>query len=93
MPINPTDVWSYEPIERTQKSKSIPVPEDKWPLWAKAIRHFAKPEDRGIGDVIRRNFGDENSERFKKWYKATFNKDCGCTGRQARWNRMYQLNK
>jgi hypothetical protein len=61
----------------------------KWPTWAKALKKFSKPEDKGIGDVITRTIGDERSDAFKKWYKATFGKSCGCTGRQAKWNQMY----
>ncbi len=69
-----------------------PIPRKEWPVWAKAISKFAKPEDKGIGDVVRRMIGEENSETFKKWFKATTGKDCGCTGRQRRWNIEYPLN-
>ncbi len=68
-----------------------PVPRKDWPLWAKALAQFSKPEDKGIGDVVRRMIGEENSETFKKWFKATTGKDCGCTGRQRRWNIEYPL--
>ncbi len=73
-------------------SKSIePVPYSDWPLWVKAVSKFAKSEDKGIGDVVARTIGAENSEAFKKWFKATTGKDCGCTGRQRRWNIEYPL--
>lgn len=63
----------------------------RWPLWAKALKRFAKPKDKGLGDVIARTIGDERSEAFKKWYKATFGKSCGCSGRQALLNQTYPL--
>ena len=66
-------------------------PAKQWPLWAKALKLLAKPADRGIGDVLARVIGDEKSEAFKAWYKKTFGKDCGCNGRQIRWNRLYPL--
>ncbi len=69
-----------------------PIPRKEWPMWAKALAMIAKPEDKGIGDVIARTIGSENSEAFKKWYKATTGTDCGCTGRQRRWNIEYPLN-
>ncbi len=68
-----------------------PIPRKDWPLWAKALAMIATPEDKGIGDVVARTIGAENSEAFKKWFKATTGKDCGCTGRHARLNRDYPL--
>jgi hypothetical protein len=77
------------------RTNSVPqtITRDQWPTWAKAIAQFAKPEDKGIGDVVARTIGNENSEAFKKWFKATTGKDCGCTGRQRRWNLEYPLTK
>ncbi len=69
-----------------------PIPRKEWPMWAKALAMIAKPEDKGIGDVVARTIGAENSEAFKKWFKATTGKDCGCTGRERRWNIEYPLN-
>ncbi len=69
-----------------------PIPPDQWPLWAKALAQFAKPEDKGIGDAIARIIGDEQSEKFKAWYLITFGKKCGCNGRQTLWNIKYPLN-
>ncbi len=68
-----------------------PIQRKAWPLWAKALGMIAKPEDKGIGDVVARTIGQENSEAFKKWFKSTTGKDCGCTGRQRRWNMEYPL--
>ncbi len=62
------------------------------PIWAKALKQFSTPEDKGIGDVVARIIGYENSAKFKAWHLATFGRPCGCNGRQARWNRMYPLN-
>ncbi len=63
----------------------------EWPIWAKALKQLAKPEDKGIGDVVARMIGDEKSEAFKSWHLATFGKPCNCNGRQARWNLLYPL--
>ncbi len=71
---------------------SEPIPRDQWPPWAKALAQFAKPEDKGIGDVVARTIGDENSAKFKAWHLATFAKPCGCNGRQKLWNQKYPLN-
>ncbi len=73
-------------------SQIQPIPRKEWPMWAKALAMIAKAEDKGIGDVVARTIGAENSEAFKKWFKATTGKDCGCTGRQRRWNIEYPLN-
>ncbi len=70
----------------------FPIPYPEWPLWVKALAMIAKPEDKGVGDVLARTIGSENSEAFKKWYKTTTGKNCGCTGRQLRWNIEYPLN-
>ncbi len=69
-----------------------PIPRKDWPIWAKALAVIAKPEDKGIGDVVARTIGAENSEAFKKRYKATTGKECGCNGRQNLWNQKYPLN-
>ncbi len=69
-----------------------PTSVEQWPMWAKALAQFAKPEDKGIGDVVARMIGDERSEKFKAWYLVTFGKKCGCNGRQNLWNQKYQFN-
>ncbi len=68
-----------------------PIPRKDWPLWAKGLAMLAKPEDKGVGDILARTIGAENSEAFKKWFKATTGKDCGCTGRHRRLNIEYPL--
>ncbi len=79
---------------QTSKVPTIfgPLPPDQWPIWAKALKTMAKPEDKGIGDVVARMIGDEKSEAFKAWHIATFGKACNCTARRERWNRFYPLN-
>ncbi len=77
------------PISKPKDHPAVAYSE--WPLWTRALSKLAKPEDRGIGDVVARTIGAENSEAFKKWFKATTGKDCGCTGRQARYNLQYPL--
>ncbi len=75
-------------IRKQHPSKRKP---SEWPLWAKAFKAIAKPEDKGIGDVVARLIGDETSSAFKAWHLATFGKPCNCNGRQTRWNRLYPL--
>ncbi len=83
---------AYRGLQKKFGPTSIqPIPRKDWPLWLKALAMIAKPEDKGIGDVVARTIGAENSEAFKKWFKATTGKDCGCTGRQRRWNIEYPL--
>ncbi len=87
-------IFSIGEIKRTSPNSILPksIAYSEWPMWAKALSMIAKPEDKGIGDVVARTIGAENSEAFKKWFKATTGKDCGCTGRQRRWNIEYPLN-
>ncbi len=69
-----------------------PIHIEDWPLWAKGLAMMSKPEDKGIGDVVSRIIGNENSEKFKAWHLATFGKVCGCNGRQKLWNMKYPIN-
>ena len=85
----PKHVW--ERMGHSARAYFSGKTQSEWPIWAKALRQFAKPEDKGIGDVVARMIGDYNSATFKSWYRATFGKDCGCAGRQAKWNRQYPL--
>ncbi len=82
-------VRKYSPDKLILFSK--PIPRNEWPIWAKALVILSKPEDKGIGDVVARTIGAENSEAFKKFFKATFGKDCGCAGRHRQWNLKYPL--
>lgn len=79
--------WTGEP------TKTRIVEQQEWPVWAKLFRLRAIPEDVGVGDTVARMIGKENSEAFKHWFKLTFGKDCGCTGRQHAWNIQYPYDK
>ncbi len=68
-----------------------PMPPDQWPIWVKALKAMATPEEKGIGDVVARMIGDEKSDAFKAWHLATFGKACNCTARRELWNRLYPL--
>ncbi len=82
----------YRKIPKIERPQAALIARDQWPTWAKALAQFAKPEDKGIGDVVARIIGDERSEKFKAWYLVTFGKPCGCNGRQNLWNTKYPLN-
>ncbi len=98
VPISDNIGKSKSDLGVTFNSKAIshqiqPIKPDEWPIWAKAFKWFASPEDKGIGDLIARKIGDETSEAFKAWHLATFGKPCNCTARRERWNRLYPLNQ
>ena len=69
----------------------LPLVSNEWPIWARIMKQFSKPEDKGIGDVVARIIGNENSQAFKSWHLLTFGKTCGCAGRQAKWNKQFPL--
>lgn len=71
--------------------RSVAIPREHWPIWAKALALKAKPQDKGIGDVVARTIGKENSARFEKWHRKIFGKECKCTGRRSLWNALYPL--
>lgn len=52
---------------------------------------LAKPEDRGLGDIIAREIGPVGGDAYKKWYKTIFGVPCGCTERQEDLNLSYPL--
>lgn len=64
-------------------------PAQNWPAWTLVVSLFAAPEDRGIGDTIARIIGPAGGNAFKRWYKKTFSKSCGCSERQKTLNRLY----
>ena len=90
MEITP-ELWSNLKTGSLRSSGIIACKPVEWPIWAKAMKQFSKPVDKGIGDVVARMIGDTNSEAFKMWYLRQFGKICGCAGRQAQWNRQYPL--
>jgi hypothetical protein len=76
---------------RQIKSYAPPKPSENWPFWTILIAGFSTPQDRGIGDTLRREVGGPKSERFKRWHEATFgiwSAPCGC-GKLAEWNALY----
>ena len=67
------------------------LPAENWPFWTFLIAGFATPEDRGIGDTVRREVGGPKTEKFKRWHEATFGlwaAPCGC-GKLTEWNALY----
>jgi hypothetical protein len=66
-------------------------PAKEWPLILKPLKLLAKPEDRGLGDIIARKIGPIGGEKYKRWYEKTFGKSCGCDIRQEVWNERYPL--
>lgn len=72
-----------------QPIKIDPVPRDQWPLWANLLAAKRTPADAGVGDTAVRIIGPTASDKFKKWFKHVFGRDCSCEKRQAQWNSQY----
>ena len=73
-------------------SPELPVPAqrmEQWPLWARTVAALKQEGESGVGDTIERLIGRHNSIEFKVWYKKTFGRDCGCSGRKEQYNRKY----
>jgi hypothetical protein len=68
-----------------------PIPRAKWPAHIKALALLARPEDRGIGDVIARTVGPIGGDLYKEWHQKIFGKPCGCSDRQDNYNQLYPL--
>lgn len=66
-----------------------PLPRSAWPLLARAVAKLAKPEDKGIGDVVARMAGAVGGETMSEWYTRLTGKECGCASRQNALNAMY----
>jgi hypothetical protein len=77
-------------INPDQPMAEPPNRAEQWPLWARTIGAFRKEGEVGVGDTVKRVIGNQNSEAFKAWYKKTFNRDCGCCGRQTNLNNQYR---
>lgn len=59
-----------------------------WPRWAGLLRKRRIASDTGVGDTAQRyaaKVGGEKFKRLSKWLGIP----CGCTERQAEWNRLY----
>lgn len=65
-----------------------PVQFDDWPIWAKTLRRLRKAEDKGVGDTVQRIAAWFGGERFKT-FSSKIGLPCGCTERQADWNKTY----
>jgi len=86
----PTDTKQIAPPRLTRSfSRPVEVPRENWPAAVNALAMLAKPQDRGIGDVIARNLGFVG-EAFKAAAKR-LGVDCGCDARRDRFNVMYPL--
>src|SRR5215467_6672077 len=77
------------------KANNIPSPSAEkprtWPIILSPLRLMAREGDRGAGDIIARVIGPIGGDAFKKWYKVTFGKDCGCGNRQEALNARWPL--
>ena len=62
-----------------------------WPTTAKMLASLARPEDRGLGDVVQRVAGKFGGERFKQMYKQLTGRDCNCSSRQEKLNKLFPL--
>ncbi len=62
-----------------------------WPSVLLPMKLLAKPEDKGLGDIIERTIGPMGGDAFKKWYKIIFGRECGCNARREDWNVRWPL--
>lgn len=69
------------------ETKLEPIPRDQWPKWASAVASFAKPEDKGVGDTVKRMLGSAGV-LFQATLQA-LGLPCGCDQRQAEYNARF----
>jgi hypothetical protein len=62
-----------------------------WPVWAQPFKLAAKPEDKGLGDIITRMVGPVGGNAYKAWHLKAFGRPCGCAERQESLNLKYPL--
>jgi hypothetical protein len=62
-----------------------------WPLLLMPFKLLAKPEDRGLGDIVERAVGKIGGDEYKAWHMKFFGKPCSCTERQDNLNRDFPL--
>lgn len=67
------------------------LPRHQWPLWAQSLAALAKPNEKGVGDVVERLIGKSTSSDFQNWYARIFGKPCNCQRRHDEWNKLYPL--
>lgn len=56
--------------------------------WVRMVKLLRKPEDSGLGDTVQRIAAKFGGERFKAFAKR-IGIPCGCSDRQAEWNRLF----
>jgi hypothetical protein len=71
-----------------KKCPRCEVDNAKSPLWVRLLQRLSKPEDIGLGATIKRIAAKVGGERFKAW-STKIGLPCGCTEREAEWNRLY----
>ncbi len=86
-----------DPLARSHAARAgqaaLAIPKDEWPLAVKAVAMLARPEDRGVGDIVERMANLAGGKALAQWYKELTGSDCGCANRKDRLNRMYPLQK
>lgn len=61
-----------------------------WPIRLRPLKFFARPADRGLGDIIHRLLGPMGRV-YPRLFKRIVGRECGCRSRRARWNRRWPL--
>jgi hypothetical protein len=59
-----------------------------WPTWARALAMLREPQDRGLGDTVRRTLGPIH-EAYSEARRALGATPCKCRDRQTRWNHRF----
>ena len=72
------------------KRITVPMPIN-WPLLLQPMKQFAKPGDKGLGDIIERIVGPVGGDAYKMWYKKVFGKPCKCNKHQDNLNEQFPL--
>jgi len=60
----------------------------KPPRWVRILQRLYKPQDIGLGATVNRIAARFGGERFKVW-ATKIGLPCGCTEREAHWNKLY----
>jgi hypothetical protein len=68
-----------------------PITFQQWPPAFQLLAKAAKPEDKGLGDIIDRVVGPVGGVKFKLWFKHITRRDCGCSARKQKLNELYPL--
>lgn len=79
-----------EPIVR--EGVVHPSQPKSWPLWARKVMKFRKPDHVGVGDTVKYLLG-KNGERYKRWRMLLTGSPCRCNERQADLNAAYPYPK